>query len=43
MISPSRNIIHGSDSVESASKEIALWFPDGTVDWQSSLHAWIYE
>lgn len=38
-----RNVIHGSDSVESAKKEIALWFPDGTVNWQSSLHPWIYE
>lgn len=38
-----RNVIHGSDSVESARKEIALWFPDGPVNWQSSLHPWIYE
>ncbi|KAI3918633.1 hypothetical protein MKX01_041953 [Papaver californicum] len=38
-----RNIIHGSDAVESARKEIALWFPDGTVNWQSSLHPWICE
>eukprot|EP00262_Sarcandra_glabra_P012910 TRINITY_DN3433_c0_g1_i1.p1 TRINITY_DN3433_c0_g1~~TRINITY_DN3433_c0_g1_i1.p1 ORF type:complete len:149 (-),score=27.06 TRINITY_DN3433_c0_g1_i1:312-758(-) len=38
-----RNVIHGSDSVESARKEIALWFPDGTVTWQSNLHPWIYE
>nr|ABK26078.1 unknown [Picea sitchensis] len=34
-----RNVIHGSDAVESAKKEIALWFPDGVVDWQSSLHS----
>ncbi|XAR71838.1 Nucleoside-diphosphate kinase [Bertholletia excelsa] len=38
-----RNVIHGSDSVESARKEIALWFPDGTVEWQSCLHPWICE
>ncbi|KAK2988923.1 hypothetical protein RJ640_026191 [Escallonia rubra] len=38
-----RNVIHGSDSVESARKEIALWFPDGTVNWQSSLHHWTHE
>ncbi|KAL9259492.1 Nucleoside diphosphate kinase 1-like protein [Drosera capensis] len=38
-----RNVIHGSDSVESARKEIALWFPEGIADWQSSLHSWIYE
>ncbi|ERN01150.1 hypothetical protein AMTRI_Chr03g146380 [Amborella trichopoda] len=38
-----RNVIHGSDSVESAKKEIALWFPEGVVAWQSAVHAWIYE
>ncbi|CAM8914129.1 hypothetical protein QQ045_031472 [Rhodiola kirilowii] len=38
-----RNVIHGSDSVESANKEIALWFPEGVVEWKSSLSAWIYE
>ncbi|CAK9149410.1 unnamed protein product [Ilex paraguariensis] len=38
-----RNVIHGSDSVENAKKEIALWFPDGVTEWQSSLHSWIYE
>ncbi|MCO5591149.1 hypothetical protein L7F22_045130 [Adiantum nelumboides] len=38
-----RNVIHGSDSVESAQKEIALWFPDGITEWRSSLHNWIYE
>ncbi|KAH9680185.1 hypothetical protein WN943_026914 [Citrus x changshan-huyou] len=26
------NIIHGSDSVESAQKEIAFWFPDGPIN-----------
>ena len=25
------NLAHGSDSAESAEREIALWFPDGTV------------
>jgi nucleoside-diphosphate kinase len=24
------NLVHGSDSPESAAREIALWFPDGT-------------
>jgi nucleoside-diphosphate kinase len=38
-----RNVIHGSDAVESAQKEIALWFPDGIVDWRSASHPWIYE
>lgn len=38
-----RNVIHGSDSIEGASKEIALWFPEGVAEWQSNLHPWIYE
>lgn len=38
-----RNVIHGSDAVESARKEIALWFPDGVVSWKSTAHSWIYE
>jgi nucleoside-diphosphate kinase len=25
------NLVHGSDSAESAEREIALWFPDGTA------------
>ncbi|KAM7508859.1 hypothetical protein LguiA_019312 [Lonicera macranthoides] len=42
-IAMKRNIIHGSDSVESAKKEMALWFPEGITQWQSSLHNWINE
>uniref|UniRef100_A0A9L0T4N6 Nucleoside diphosphate kinase n=1 Tax=Equus caballus TaxID=9796 RepID=A0A9L0T4N6_HORSE len=39
-----RNIIHGSDSVESAEKEIALWFqPEELVDYKSCAQSWIYE
>ncbi|KAF1562049.1 Nucleoside diphosphate kinase B, partial [Eudyptes schlegeli] len=39
-----RNIIHGSDSVESAETEINLWFaPDELVDYRSCAHEWIYE
>ncbi|XP_063208546.1 nucleoside diphosphate kinase [Chroicocephalus ridibundus] len=39
-----RNIIHGSDSVESAQKEINLWFkPAELVDYKSCAHDWIYE
>ena len=26
------NLVHGSDSVESARREIALWFPELTAD-----------
>ncbi|KAK4137507.1 NDK-domain-containing protein [Trichocladium antarcticum] len=39
-----RNVCHGSDSVESANKEIALWFKDEEViAWKSAQDAWIYE
>ncbi|TFK26446.1 nucleoside diphosphate kinase [Coprinopsis marcescibilis] len=38
-----RNIIHGSDSVENAEKEIALWFPEGTAQYTSVAEPWIYE
>ncbi|MEJ1272202.1 NME/NM23 nucleoside diphosphate kinase 1 [Cricetulus griseus] len=39
-----RNIIHGSDSVESAEKEIGLWFqPEELVDYKSCAQNWIYE
>ncbi|HEC2197328.1 TPA: nucleoside-diphosphate kinase [Staphylococcus delphini] len=39
-----RNVIHGSDSVSSAEREIALWFKDEEI---SSYHTpdetWLYE
>ena len=38
-----RNICHGSDSVASAEKEVALWFPEGTNTWASHSAPWIYE
>ncbi|KAK3378467.1 nucleoside diphosphate kinase [Podospora didyma] len=39
-----RNICHGSDSVENAKKEIALWFKEGEqVSWKSALESWTYE
>lgn len=39
-----RNIIHGSDSVESAQREIGLWFrPEELVDWNDHSNDWIYE
>ena len=39
-----RNIIHGSDAIETAQTEIALWFQtEELVDWKPSLTAWIYE
>ena len=39
-----RNVIHGSDSVESANKEIELWFkPEELVHWESHSSSWVYE
>ncbi|KAI6244859.1 Nucleoside diphosphate kinase [Erysiphe necator] len=39
-----RNVCHGSDSVENAKKEIALWFDKSEIQsWKSSQHDWIYE
>ncbi|EKM82984.1 hypothetical protein AGABI1DRAFT_82677 [Agaricus bisporus var. burnettii JB137-S8] len=38
-----RNICHGSDSVESANKEIDLWFPEGITSWKSVYEGWLYE
>ncbi|XP_077303492.1 nucleoside diphosphate kinase A1 [Lithobates pipiens] len=39
-----RNICHGSDSVESAKKEIALWFKDEElVDYNNCAQQWLYE
>lgn len=39
-----RNIIHGSDSPESAEKEIALWFkPEELVQWKSTIQGFVYE
>ena len=38
-----RNVCHGSDSVESAEKEITLWFPEGVIEWGAYDDAWVYE
>jgi nucleoside-diphosphate kinase len=38
-----RNICHGSDSVESADREIALWFSEGLNEYKSHSDAWINE
>ncbi|KAM7077999.1 nucleoside diphosphate kinase B-like [Molossus nigricans] len=39
-----RNVIHGSDSVQSAEKEISLWFkPEELVDYKSCAFDWIDE
>lgn len=38
------NVVHGSDSAESAKREIGLFFNDGElVNWKKDLDKWIYE
>jgi nucleoside-diphosphate kinase len=39
-----RNVCHGSDAVESAKKEIALWFkPEEVNKYKSAQFDWVYE
>ncbi|KFW92617.1 Nucleoside diphosphate kinase 3, partial [Phalacrocorax carbo] len=39
----SKNVIHGSDSVESARQEISLWFrPEELTCWEDTAEHWIY-
>jgi len=38
-----RNVCHGSDSVENALKEIALWFPEGLAQYTIQSEANVYE
>lgn len=38
-----RNVIHGSDAVESAKREIQLWFPEGLAEYKPYIFPWVYE
>jgi len=43
-ISISRNLIHGSDAIETAQREIGLWFTnDELVSWQPATLPWLVE
>ncbi|MEM6838652.1 MAG: nucleoside-diphosphate kinase [Cyanobacteria bacterium P01_C01_bin.120] len=43
-ITVGRNLIHGSDAVETAQKEIALWFQGSELtDWTPVAKDWLYE
>jgi len=37
------NLIHGSDGEDTASSELALWFPEGTMKWDRDIETWVYE
>jgi nucleoside-diphosphate kinase len=41
-ISIQNNLVHGSDSVDNATAEIALWFkPEELTAWQTTDNAWV--
>ena len=43
-MSVGRNLIHGSDAIETAQTEIKLWFQDKElVSWEPSLMSWLIE
>ncbi|MEM6751018.1 MAG: nucleoside-diphosphate kinase [Planctomycetota bacterium] len=44
-MSAGNNLIHGSDSAESAERELALWFPagEGLIDYARASDAWVYD
>ncbi len=43
-VSIGRNIIHGSDAIETAQSEIALWFKEEElVSWEPTTKPWLYE
>ncbi|NEO49850.1 MAG: nucleoside-diphosphate kinase [Moorea sp. SIO4A3] len=39
-----RNLIHGSDAIETANNEISLWFKEEElVSWEPTITPWLYE
>ena len=38
-----RNLVHASDAAETAKSEIALWFPDGVLDYTRDVERWLTE
>jgi nucleoside-diphosphate kinase len=43
-VSIGRNLIHGSDAVETAQREISLWFQDDELaNWEPTIKTWLYE
>ena len=43
-ISKQNNLVHGSDSPESAAREIALWFrPEELVDYEIAGGQWVFQ
>jgi nucleoside-diphosphate kinase len=42
-ISVGRNLIHGSDAIETAQTEVNLWFKDELVGWEPAIKSWVVE
>jgi nucleoside-diphosphate kinase len=42
-ISVGRNLIHGSDALETAQTEVNLWFKDDLVNWEPGIKSWVVE
>ncbi len=43
-VSIGRNLIHGSDAIETAQQEVALWFkPEELSTWKPTITPWLYE
>jgi len=43
-MSGGNNLVHGSDSPESAERELKLWFGDGgIVDIDKTQNQWVYD
>ncbi|ERT06671.1 nucleoside diphosphate kinase [Lyngbya aestuarii BL J] len=43
-VSVGRNLIHGSDAIETANREISLWFKEeDLIAWEPSIMSWLVE
>ncbi|MGY6528722.1 MAG: nucleoside-diphosphate kinase [Cyanobacterium sp.] len=39
-----RNLIHGSDAIETAQREVSLWFKEEELcSWQNTMKPWLFE
>jgi nucleoside-diphosphate kinase len=36
-----RNLVHASDSIETAAAEIAMWFPEGVIEYTRDIDRWM--
>ncbi len=36
-----QNLIHASDGPETAATELALWFPEGSLDYTRDVDRWV--